>query len=391
MLDHLVRKLALGWDGYRATGRVSAKDPIHSIVLQEIPSILREWHGPNRQYLVKGSDGQGNLNRTPWIATFNTEVTTSAEKGYYLVYLFQDNFESMVLELGFGATQFEQKYGRGKLFFDEVQSAVNKMRTASSHLLNLLEPTTRDKVSNKPTVLNSGSDFKLKAYEMCSVYSITYSLVDMINDETLKNDYQQMLRLYDAMVESPTLPSEEAYVVDNSTTPEVPDQIDIEPFLPKKKVRRKIDGYQSKGSNQKRYSKSSDKVGKIGEEYVFNVEKETLRRGGRRDLADKVIWHRHFPSDRTPGWDITSYDLNGQIKLIEVKASMGKQISNVDLTRKEWEQASASANAGRYNIYFVTSALTKPKIRVLCDPAIWVENGYLDLQIERFTLNISEN
>lgn len=391
MLDQLVRKLALGWDGYRATGRVSAKDPIHSIVLHEIPSILRQWHGPNRQYLVKGSDGQGNLNRTPWIATFNTEVTTSAEKGYYLVYLFQDNFASMVLQIGFGATQFEQKYGRGKLFFDEVQSAVNKMRAASSHLLNLFEPTTRGKVSTKPTVLNSGNDFKLKAYEMCSVYSITYSLVDVINDETLQNDYRQMLELYDAMVESPTLPSEEAYVVDNSTTPEVPDQIDIEPFVPKKKVLRKINGSENKAGNYKRYSKSSDKVGKIGEEYVFNVEKETLQRGGRKDLADKVIWHRNFPTNRTPGWDITSYDLDGQIKLIEVKASLSEQIADVDLTRKEWEQARASANAGRYNIYFVTSALTKPKIRVLCDPATWVENGYLVLQIERYTLNISEN
>lgn len=38
-------------------------------------------------YLVEGSAGVGNWAETPWVAIFDPLVTTSAQRGYYIVFL----------------------------------------------------------------------------------------------------------------------------------------------------------------------------------------------------------------------------------------------------------------------------------------------------------------
>merc|ERR1711991_598566 len=87
------------------------------------------------------------------------------------------------------------------------------------------------------------------------------------------------------------------------------------------------------------YSKTADKVGREGEKAVFENEKEKLIALGREDLATKVIWHRDYLKDRTPGWDITSFNEEGRKIFIEVKSTVGASISSVQLTANEWEVA----------------------------------------------------
>ena len=41
--------------------------------------------------LVEGSAGAGNWAAVPWISVFDPAITTSATRGYYLVYLFHVN------------------------------------------------------------------------------------------------------------------------------------------------------------------------------------------------------------------------------------------------------------------------------------------------------------
>jgi 5-methylcytosine-specific restriction protein A len=38
--------------------------------------------------IVEGSPGQGNWAAVPWISIFDPAITTSATRGYYVVYLF---------------------------------------------------------------------------------------------------------------------------------------------------------------------------------------------------------------------------------------------------------------------------------------------------------------
>jgi hypothetical protein len=382
-------ELASSWESYRAKGTTDKNHRVHNLVLRDIPQVLETWSTGKTNYLVRGSDGQGNILRTPWVATFNPTVTTSATTGFYPVYLFKDDMKEMVLELGFGATQFKEKYGTGQKVFDEIELAVKGMQASSKHLLSVLDPEVRARISTLSTSLNSEKDFNLRAYEKCSIYSLTYKLENLPTEDSLRFDYQELLKLYEAMAGSVLLPSEEEYVIENTVTPTVSASVHVNTFVPGvRKIRKSSTSEQS--GNQKRYSRSSDKVGRIGEEYVFNVERELLIRGGREDLAEKVILHRYYAENRTPGWDITSYNLDGSIKYIEVKSSVGKAITNVTLTSNEWRMASEFKGTNKYHLYLVTKILKEPEIQDMLDPASWVDGGGLELIVDTYLLYLGQ-
>jgi len=391
MLRQMFIELAESWENYRAIGTTNKNHRVHKLIIDHIPEVLQSWISEKNSYIVKGSDGQGNILRTPWVATFNTSVTTSATKGFYPVYLFKDDLKEVVLQVGFGATQFKEKYGSGKTFFTELELAVRGMQASSTHLLDVLHPKIRALVSTNMTNLTSGKDFSLRAYERCSIYSVAYSLKSLPTEDVLRFDYLEILKLYDAMVNSVLLPNEEEFVIEKSKTPDVPIDYSFEEFIPGMRKVRKHETVE-KLANQKRYSKSSDKVGRIGEEYVFEGERNLLRRAGREDLADKVILHREYAQDRTPGWDITSYHNDGSIKYIEVKSSVSKAINSVTLTSNEWKKANKFKGTSKYYLYLVTEVLHKtPKVQVMSDPASYVDRGILEISVDNYLLYLGKS
>jgi 5-methylcytosine-specific restriction enzyme A len=54
--------------------------------------------------IVQGSPGQGNWAAVPWISVFDPAITTSATRGYYVVYLFHATKAVVQLSLNQGTT-----------------------------------------------------------------------------------------------------------------------------------------------------------------------------------------------------------------------------------------------------------------------------------------------
>jgi hypothetical protein len=143
---------------------------------------------------------------------------------------------------------------------------------------------------------------------------------------------------------------------------------------PAKKRRKET----SSKSSQTRRSKESLKVGNAGEITVLNYEKEKLKKAGRSDLAGKVI--HESAEGNTPGWDITSFNEEGEKIFIEVKSSTGKVITSIDITSNEWK--AASDHKDKYFLYLVTNALTTttPPIEILKNPWSYVDRGELEIR-----------
>jgi len=80
---------------------------------------------------------------------------------------------------------------------------------------------------------------------------------------------------------------------------------------------RKIDFAERDATNRR--------LGQLGEEFVFNLEKYRLNLAGRDDLARKVLWASRDVGDGL-GFDILSFDeASGSERLLEVKATgLGK-------------------------------------------------------------------
>jgi hypothetical protein len=386
LLSESFSELVATWEGYRARKTTQKNHPVHVLVVDEIPSILESWTPSSDRYKFDGSDGKGNILRTPWFAILNLDVTDSATKGYYLVYLVSADMQHLVLALGFGAYQFEKQYGRGKKMFTALESAVVSMRINSQHLLDRSLTTTRSRVNAQPVKLDNSQDFHLTAYERCSIYSLVYQISELPAESELKRDYLEFLNLYENMCTSLLLADVDSYVYEAIETRNILKKPELRNFEPRKFKNRKANSGSGNSGNQHRYSKKSDKVGKLGEEVVFEWEKKKLIDGGRAELAAKVIWHREDATNRTPGWDITSYDLEGQEIFIEVKASEGQKINDVELTINEWIQAGKCVDNGKYVVYLVSDIFSCPLIEKVVNPAKLVADGVLTLNIARYQL-----
>jgi hypothetical protein len=118
--------------------------------------------------------------------------------------------------------------------------------------------------------------------------------------------------------------------------------------FPKKKKKRK----KSKKIDYERKSKNAKRIGDRGEQIVLKYEKNFLQKNNKKQLANKVK-HISKKDDRA-GYDILSFDINGNKKFIEVKStlnSIGK--GQLNITSNEYI---ISQETNNYYIYVVYEA-----------------------------------
>lgn len=88
-------------------------------------------------------------------------------------------------------------------------------------------------------------------------------------------------------------------------------------------------------------------LGKAGEEMVLRAERRRLRQASRDDLADGVRWIAQEEGDGA-GFDILSFDLQGEERLLEVKTTTGPSTTPFYLT--ENERRVSEKEAERYRL-----------------------------------------
>ncbi|MFK4997013.1 MrcB family domain-containing protein [Bacillus sp. N9] len=72
----------------------------------ELPELIKNhFFFELEGYEVKGSIGQGNWAVIPWLAIMNPKVTTSTQRGYYIVYLFSEDMKHLYLTFAQGVTE----------------------------------------------------------------------------------------------------------------------------------------------------------------------------------------------------------------------------------------------------------------------------------------------
>jgi 5-methylcytosine-specific restriction protein A len=62
-----------------------------------------------------------NWAETPWVAVFDRLVTETAQRGFYIVYLFRGDGSAVSLSLGQGTTEVLQLVGRSN-YLDELKT-----------------------------------------------------------------------------------------------------------------------------------------------------------------------------------------------------------------------------------------------------------------------------
>ena len=89
-----------------------AGHPVGRLIRNEIPTRLYASVVDEGTYLIKGSIGQGNWAKIPWICIFDRSITTSATQGVYIVYLLSEDGKRLYLTLNQGCTDLLERHGR---------------------------------------------------------------------------------------------------------------------------------------------------------------------------------------------------------------------------------------------------------------------------------------
>jgi hypothetical protein len=106
-------------------------------------------------------------------------------------------------------------------------------------------------------------------------------------------------------------------------------------------------------------------LGKAGEEFVLDLERRRLTEEDRTDLARKIRWVAAEDGDGA-GYDIRSFEPNGQERLLEVKTTNGSARTPFFLSRNECELATERPQDWR--IYRVHCFAKEPRIFTIAPP-----------------------
>jgi len=165
--------------------------PDQLALLSGIPKKIEAYlsrQGRAHLYKVKGSIGQGNIARVPWVGIFREGVTDNAENGYYIVLLFAENMSRCYLSLNQGITAVERMYTK--------QFARRKMLEAAGEARTRLicDP---EAVLGKIDLAATGD--LARAYEAAAIVSFTYSPDHLPSDQEFLSHLDELLEHYETL------------------------------------------------------------------------------------------------------------------------------------------------------------------------------------------------
>ncbi|OFD40563.1 MrcB family domain-containing protein [Bacillus mycoides] len=134
-----------------------------------------------KQYSVIGSVGKGNWATVPWIALMHRDITTSTQRGYYIVYLFSEDMQRLYLTIGQGVTETAK---------EEMQKIKEEIR----------EQIHMSQKVKKDDEIFLGTSPKAKGYANSTAAYIEYDANKMPSEKELVEDLEEMLRYYEGFI-----------------------------------------------------------------------------------------------------------------------------------------------------------------------------------------------
>ena len=389
------------WESYVAQCKVeengkeyfrNTKEHIaHKIFIDDVPEVFMSFLD-NKKYTIKSSLGEGNTAAIPWLCIMHKQVTDSVTERFYVAYLFSRNAKKVFLSIGIGATQFSRIYGESMTkCVPKINDAKEQFKNTFLHLapnnsneeMDLFDMSDTNFIRSE---LSQSPRFKIAAYEAGCFFTKSYTLDDSLDETELQNDLKEYIRAYEKIIDDPrSIP-----LIDNlaEIVLDEDDQKSSEDFdyeIPEyeptiKEAKEKVYSPKKSKNNKKNIipTKPSKRVGRAGEEHVYNFEYKKLMDKGREDLA-KLIVKQYEDLSFFPGYDIKSFNEDEEEIYIEVKSTVSKGKDYFEISDNEVLAAKSLKDS--YFIYQVTDALANPKISArVRNPMKYVEENKILLE-----------
>ena len=165
-------------------------------VRRELPDLV-----PLGMKVLASGAGQ-SLPVVPWIAILDSNVTTTAQEGLYVVYLYRQDLSRVYLSMNQGATQHQRNAGdTGLIGVAQDRAALAELRTEAALLR---EHLSDEALAGLTEVIELGAPrnrFLPCGYEAGNVAALEYDPAHLPDEAVLRADLSRFLALYATCVE----------------------------------------------------------------------------------------------------------------------------------------------------------------------------------------------
>jgi hypothetical protein len=347
-----------------------SKDSIsHKIIANKIPNLLKPYLPSG--WKIIGSDGAGRMAEVPWVGIFDPQITTTATKGIYIVFLFKDDMTGFYLSLNQGITTYQKKYKSSK--YKVAFRVSEKIRS------NIITDNT---IFNKSPINLSSKQkpsWRVTGYEKTNIVSKFYSVrEDKFSNYDILGDLNKFILLYKEIISQLNYSYDDFVEIiaeeDDGLLMNIGSKYDeILKIIPHRNIPltyKEPNKTLIKGIEffSKDITRKTDYISKVikdhnigleGEAWVYRYEVDRLNNLGLKNYANKVAWVSKISDSY--GYDIKSYDKfeNGEIEeiVIEVKTTTNKNDTDFFISRNELDfSAQKSKNYRIFRIYNAMSS-----------------------------------
>lgn len=349
---------------------------------------------------IDHSTGQGRWAYYPWITFFDKTITSTAQKGYYVVFLFTNDYKEVYLSLNQGWTYFQNEY-KNKIGRENIKIVSDfwkeEIRDIEEEYNFSKEDISLDRNENRITELGKGYSLgniiskhyvldELTTEDNDNVISDLIEMINLLKDikSKLINSVDPIALTNHKIIEGSTL-SEIIEEKENSTIKNSESKKEL--LLTEKQYNKKVinnsKGQRISNIDHEAANRVKQFNGKQGEELVMDYERKRLKNDNQLKAFVDKIEHVSVTKGDGLGYDILSYDvIDGEVKeiYIEVKTVSGNINSPINISLKELKVA--KQNKGQYKIYKVFDYKRKnPELLIIDDlenSSIYLEpSGYI--------------
>ena len=168
-----------------------AGNPVGSFIRKEIPALLYSANIIEKQkFLIKGSVGQSQWADVAWLGIFNKQITNTATKGIYIVYLLSKDGNSLYLTFNQGCTDIRNSHSK--------RDTIDIMRKRADELINRID--SRGFLSDTNIFLGNGLTELAELYQKGTIFYKEYKKNNIPSEEELREDLSKMIEIYDDYV-----------------------------------------------------------------------------------------------------------------------------------------------------------------------------------------------
>lgn len=152
-----------------------------------IPDEIKKWGINESVYKVKGSVGEGRTAETPWITVMRKSITTSVQRGVFVIYIYSADLKKIYLGLMLGCAYFE---GSGRNQKERIRTLAN----AFAQVLEIPKGFIKDSMPL------GGDAERTKKYSLASICYKEYDVLNLPSDSVLEKDFLKIMDVYELFV-----------------------------------------------------------------------------------------------------------------------------------------------------------------------------------------------